>query len=384
MIRAVIWEMCIRTTYSFAAGFKVRLRDVAPQPRYMATWERVKHGKVHFCTQMLAEMLGAFLYVYAGVGSTAALIVGDLISQPIGSLFTVGVAYAIGIMLAVTICGPTSGGHFAPSVTVSFVVFKGFPCERQSGMIFSHHLISWHTRRANFKRSYIFAQVLGAYIAALIIYVQWKDYLVIAQEVLVKKGLYDAMMFTPQGPGGIFALYVSPGTNLHRVLLNEFMTDFVLGLAISACLDPTNHFIPPSAAPWVIGITYAMAIWGYSPTSLAANTARDLGGRLMAMTIWGRQASGGPYAAIAALTNIPATLLAFFLYDTLLCSSTRTLTPQHVSFLRAHKTYHEDNALVPSGYLAGLESPHNDMTSERSFDAKPTGDTMVEFAARNV
>ena len=79
-------------------------------------------------------------------------------------------------------------------------------------------------------------------------------------------------MFTPDGPGGIFGLYVLPGTNLHRVLLNEFMTvrislsflvvsltlyakDFVLGLAISACLDPTNHFIPPAAAPWVIGFT---------------------------------------------------------------------------------------------------------------------------------
>jgi len=46
----------------------------------------------------------------------------------------------------------------------------------------------------------------------------------VAENVLVENGLYDTMMFTPDGPGGIFALYVLPGTNLHRVLLNEFMT----------------------------------------------------------------------------------------------------------------------------------------------------------------
>jgi len=168
---------------------------------------------------------------------------------------------------------------------------------------------------------------------------------------------------------------------LHRVLLNEFMTDLVLGLAISACLDPTNHFIPPAAAPWVIGFTYGMAIWGYAPTAIAANSARDIGGRMMAMTIWGRQAAGGPYAAIAALTNIPATVLAFFLYNVFLCSSSRTLTPQHFAFLRAHKMYHEDNGLVPAGYLSAL-GPHEDTTSSRSFDEKPIGN--IEDNARNV
>lgn len=46
----------------------------------------------------------------------------------------------------------------------------------------------------------------------------------VAESVLVENGLYNTTMFTPSGPGGIFALYVSPGTNLQRVLLNEFMT----------------------------------------------------------------------------------------------------------------------------------------------------------------
>lgn len=59
------------------------------------------------------------------------------------------------------------------------------------------------------------------------------------------------------------------------------------------------------------------------------------------------------------------------------------LTSQHVEFFRAHKLYHEDNGLVPPGYLSALE-PHNDMTSLRSLDEKPSVNGMMESAARNV
>ena len=48
-----------------------------------------------------------------------------------------------------------------------------------------------------------------------------------------------------------------------------------------------------------------------------------MGGRLAALTIWGKAASGGRYAAIAALTNIPATLIAIFFYQLLLGDTSR-------------------------------------------------------------
>ena len=43
----------------------------------------------------------------------------------------------------------------------------------------------------------------------------------------------------------------------------------------------------------------------------------------MTLTIWGLPAGGGPYAAIAALTNIPATLLAVCFYEVFLADSSR-------------------------------------------------------------
>ena len=57
--------------------------------------------------------------------------------------------------------------------------------------------------------------------------------------------------------------------------------------------------------------------------TVATNTARDLGARLMALTIWGSKASGGSYAAIAALTNIVATLVAIMFYEFMLADSSR-------------------------------------------------------------
>ena len=56
---------------------------------------------------------------------------------------------------------------------------------------------------------------------------------------------------------------------------------------------------------------------------VATNTARDLGSRFMVMSIWGSAASGGSYAAIAALTNIPATLCAVIFYELFLADSSR-------------------------------------------------------------
>lgn len=72
-----------------------------------------------------------------------------------------------------------------------------------------------------------------------------------------------------------------------------------------------------------------VVIWGFAPVGLAANAARDLGGRFAAMTLFGRAASGGKYAAIAALTNIPATLIAGLFYELVFNDSARSTSPSY-------------------------------------------------------
>jgi hypothetical protein len=56
----------------------------------------------------------------------------------------------------------------------------------------------------------------------------------------------------------------------------------------------------------------------------------------MAITIWGTKAAGGRYAAIAALTNIPATILAALFYEYVFADSLRVVNPAQKLFRDAH------------------------------------------------
>ena len=75
-------------------------------------------------------------------------------------------------------------------------------------------------------------------------------------------------------------------------------------------------------------------VWGFSPAAVAANSARDVGGRLAVLTLWGTPAAGGSYAAIAALTNIPATIAGGIFYYFIFSDSDRGkwLAQQHCLF----------------------------------------------------
>ncbi|THV02271.1 aquaporin-like protein [Dendrothele bispora CBS 962.96] len=301
----------------------VHLGDIQPRANVLKVWEKYRHSSslVHGFAECLAEFIGVFLYVYAGVGSQLLFILGPILQEEgLSSVFQIGCAYAAGIVFAVMIALPVSGGQLSPGITIAFVFTKGFPPLKAV--------------------RYIVAQILGAYIACLLIYVQYRDLIVLAEGVLsaTPAGL-DAALFTPQGPAGAFGLYVTPGTNLGRVFLNEFICDLMITLVIFSCLDPTNMLVPPFAIPLVIGLAYAVAVWGYSVPGLAANTARDLGGRLAAMTIWGMKAGGGKYAAIAALTNIVATFISCFLYELFFADYARVVSKAHLELIQAHQNH---------------------------------------------
>ncbi|TBU30231.1 aquaporin-like protein [Dichomitus squalens] len=284
----------------------VPVSDVVPRAPALARWEKTKNRRVSWLVECVAEATGTFLYTFAGAGSTASFVLGNILKiDGLGSLLQVGLAYSIGIALALAICVTTSGGHFNPGFTVHAVVFQGFPIRKALRQV----------------TEYI--DIFGAYIACLLVYVQYKQLIHTAVDALKGAGLYESLMFTPNGPGGIFGLYVNPGSNLGYVVLNEFVCDFIIGICVFGVLDPSNHLASPTTLPWLIGLAYGVVIWGFSPVGVAANAARDLGGRFAALTLFGTAASGGKYAALAALTNIPAILLAGLFYEVVFADSTR-------------------------------------------------------------
>ncbi|PBK88339.1 aquaporin-like protein [Armillaria gallica] len=298
----------------------VHLADVLPRAKIFTIWERHRHAKVHWLAECFAEFMGVFFYCYAGVGSTAPWVIGNAIGETgLSSILQIGIAYASGIVFAICFCSATSGGHFSPGITIAFCLFKGFP--KVKGL------------------RYIAAQILGGYVACLLVYVQYKHLLDQAEGAMVLAGTFSELQFTPSGPAGIFGLYLLPGAKIGQVFLNEFVTDVMLAVVIWGAIDPTNILVPPQAAPWVIALGYAVAIWGFAFPGLAANAARDVGGRLAALTIYGRQASGGPYAALAALTNIPATMVGVLLYELFLADSQRVLPKASMEYIRVHKNH---------------------------------------------
>jgi len=325
--------------------------DILPRARFFRNWEYARHHRVHALIECVAEFVGVFFYVWFGVGSTASFILTNLGKQPgLGSLFQVGFGYMFGIVAGLSVAAATSGGHINPCVTIVFAMYRGFPWRKVP--------------------QYIIFQILGAYVACLCVYLAYKDVIIQLEEGLAAAGQTAAVMFTPNGPAGIFALYPNPGKPLGLIFWNEFVIDFVLGITIWAGLDPSNFFVPPAAAPWVIGAAYAGAIWGFSPANMAANSARDIGGRLMALTIWGKQAGGGSYAAIAALTNILATILAVTFYEFFMMDSSRVLPAAQRDFLSGHQAHlHRKQGASRDDYVSGKESmEHQESGSSAAED----------------
>lgn len=305
------------------------LLDVVERPRWLQEWERLRHGRLHWLMEGIGEFMGVFFYVYCGVGATAAYNISNLSKLTgVGSLLNIGLSYALGIVTAVAIAGSNSGGHFNPCVTISHAVWHGFPWRKVLPFIF------W--------------QILGAYFACFLVYGQYRTTLRELEAALIATNMYDEIQFTPNGIAGIFALYTQQGANLRDVFMNEFFVDFFLALIIWGAMDPTNFFVPPPVAPWLIGLAYGVMIWDFAPAALSANTARDVGARLMAITIWGTKANGGKYAAISALTNIPATLLATLVYEIVFTDSSRVLPMAQQDFLDGHKA-HLDHVNLGTG-----------------------------------
>lgn len=203
---------------------------------------------------------------------------------------------------------------------------------------------------------YICSQILGGFVATLIVYGQYRPYILELEELLTATGKAD-LIFTASGPAGIFAIYPNAGIPLKWVFMNEFFAVrflFVIFLKqnksklicfeysrISSLVSSFGESLillisssprppAPSLSLWVsiclpfyharvirlilncgnFVVGYATVIWGYVPGTVATNAARDVGCRLGTIAIWGTKAWGGNYAALSALTCIPATLCA--------------------------------------------------------------------------
>ncbi len=188
-------------------------------------------------TAVLAEFLGPFTLVVAGVG---AIISTQNLSDG-GNLVAVALAHGLAIGLMIAALGHISGGHFNPAVTISMLAVGEISVIRAA--------------------TYIVAQVLGGTAGAGILTV-----------------IFPAL--GPLGrnnPGVNLGLPgLGPDVSVTGALIMEILMTFFLVLVIfGTVVDPRG---PKAIAPLAIGLIITMDILtGGRITGAAMNPARAIG-----------------------------------------------------------------------------------------------------------
>jgi glycerol uptake facilitator protein len=217
---------------------------------------------------LVGEFLGTALLVLLGDGVVASVVL--LGKQADWIVITTG--WALAVALGIYVSGRLSGGHLNPAVTVALAVRGDFPRSRVV--------------------PYCIAQVAGAFVAAMILYVAYADAFTGLERtagIATRGAMSGGKLIGPSAGGaGVFATFPA-FDNQARNLFVEFLGTAVLMMAVRALTDPRN--VAPSRAmtPLLMGLSVgAIGLSLGGLTGYAINPARDLGPRLAsAMLGWG-------------------------------------------------------------------------------------------------
>ena len=188
---------------------------------------------------MLAECLGTFFLVFFGVGTAV------LMGAQVGML-GIAIAFGLSIVAATYGLGAISGAHLNPAVSLGV-------------------LLAGRMSAAEFVQ-YVIAQVIGAILAALVIYViaTGKADYAIATNGLGQNGY---------GPG------YSGGYGLGAALVYEVVATFIF---VTVILGVTGPGGPAGFAGLAIGLTLtAVHLVGIDVTGTSVNPARSIGPALI-------------------------------------------------------------------------------------------------------
>jgi aquaglyceroporin related protein, other eukaryote len=192
-------------------------------------------------------------------------------------------------MVGIYIAGGISGAHLNPAISIMLYIFRGFPLRKIP--------------------MYVLAQILGAFIAALIAFGLFQnDIIAYGGADLGKSGTLSSFITFPRYS------WIDAGT----AFFTEFTGTAILTVAVLALGDDTNA--PPGAGmnAFILGlvITVCSMAFGYN-TGAAMNPSRDLRPRLAVLALgYGGQVfrNGywiyGPWAA-----TISGAIFGAFLYD---------------------------------------------------------------------
>jgi len=239
--------------------------------------------------ELAAEFAGTLILILFGVGVVAQVVAGG-----IGDHDSIAWAWGLGVTLGVYVAARISGAHLNPAVTVALAAFRGF---------------SWGK-----VRPYSLAQILGAFVAALLVRWNYSDVIaaVDPNHTIDTQGIFSTLPGNGALPVGTWGAF-----------RDQIIGTAILLFLILAITDLRSSSPGANLAPFIIGlivVAIGMA-WGTN-AGYAINPARDLGPRLASFfTGYGgawRDQNGDIYFWVPIIGPLIGGLLGAGLYDAII------------------------------------------------------------------
>ena len=237
-------------------------------------------------TPFMAEMIGTMLLILLGDGVVANVLLNDTKGNSSGWI-VITTGWALAVFTGITVAGPYSGAHLNPAVTIGLAIAGKF---------------AWSGVPA-----YIAAQMLGACMGALLVWLMYYDHFQRTNNPGFVLGVFCT--------GPALRNYVS---NIASEIIGAFVLVFVVFYVTKGEIIPTKTplglgsvgAIPVAFLVWAIGLSLG------GTTGYAINPARDLGPRLMhaILPIKSKGSSDWAYAWIPILGPILGGALAALIY----------------------------------------------------------------------
>jgi glycerol uptake facilitator protein len=241
----------------------------------------------------IGEFWGTLLLVFFGCGSVCA---ATATGAQVG-VFQVAIVWGLGIATAIYLCGALSGAHLNPAVTLSMAAWAKFPWQRVV--------------------PYWFAQFVGAFTAAAVLYLIFGDALRTFEAahgiVRGQSGSEASAMvfgeFFPNPGGHPLTSEVRQRMSMPAAFGAEAVGTAILLLVIFCVTDQRNKARPQVLTAATIGLTIALLISLLGPLTMACfNPARDLAPRLFsALAGWGRvpfEANGNGWLTVYIIAPV--------------------------------------------------------------------------------
>ena len=232
--------------------------------------------------QLWAEFIGTAILIVFGDGVVANVVYATRLGPTGYNWDTVTLGWAFAVVMAIYVAGGITGAHINPAVTLAAITRKSIAA--MTGI------------------AYMVAQIVGAFVGALIVWLMY-------QGNFIKDGFKNVF-------------YTAPASGYENLVFTQYFTEimgtFFLVLFVYAIVDNVRN-IGPAANLWPLLVGFAVLAIGLStggPTGYAINPARDLGPRLFAALLAGDRAGfSGAYFLVPIIGPLVGGVAGAWFYD---------------------------------------------------------------------